>query len=295
MPTQVSFSPSPPPASPDKRSDREVGARRAGVFPRKFLGKAPVLRATRCARGRRWIGWAQLAFGFIVALLACFVCAGSAIAQKPAAKPRVPPGLDPGGVAVAIIGSGIDYTRPEIAARLARDGEGEIIGWDFVDNDRRPYNPCTEAVSVCSILGIGPSASSRMIVIRASTGMPQSMVAAVGMSTSTPARIVLVAFDRPPPLQFLREAARQYPHLLFVGATAFFRDDPRQTILQEANMLALRVEPDAMHPGLDENLIAARLAEHAAKCLTMSQKTNPSEIVTCALKVLRDANSPIRP
>ncbi len=289
------FSPSPPPASRDKLSDREVGARRAGVFPQEFLGKAAVLRATRCARGRKWIGWMQLAFCVIVALLACFVCAGSAIAQKPAEKPRVPPGVDPGGVAVAIIGSGIDYTKPEIAKRLARDGEGEIIGWDFVDNDRRPYNPCTEAVSVCSIPRFSPSASSRMIVMRASTAMPQSMVAAVGMSTSTPARIVLVAFDRPPPLQFLREAARQYPHLLFVGATAFSREDPRQTILQEANMLALRVEPDAMHPGLDENLIAAGVAEHAAKCLTMSQKTNPSELVTCALNALRYAISPTRP
>ena len=60
-----------------------------------------------------------------------------AFAQKPADKPRVPPGVDPGGVAVAIIGSGINYTRSrDRGKRLARDGEGEIIGWDFVDNDQ---------------------------------------------------------------------------------------------------------------------------------------------------------------
>lgn len=54
-------------------------------------------------------------------------------------EPPVPPGTDPGGVAVAIIETGVDYTLPLIAERLARDGEGEIIGWDFNDNDRQPY------------------------------------------------------------------------------------------------------------------------------------------------------------
>jgi hypothetical protein len=39
-------------------------------------------------------------------------------------KPPLPPGRDPGGQAVALISTGIDYTRLDIAARLARDGEG---------------------------------------------------------------------------------------------------------------------------------------------------------------------------
>lgn len=56
-----------------------------------------------------------------------------------AGDPPVPPGTDPGGVAVAIIETGVDYTLPVIAEHLARDGEGEIIGWDFIDNDRLPF------------------------------------------------------------------------------------------------------------------------------------------------------------
>src|SRR5215813_6387373 len=55
-------------------------------------------------------------------------------------KPPVPPGRDPGGVAVALIGTGIDYTLPQVASRLARDGEGELIGWDLQDEDRRPFD-----------------------------------------------------------------------------------------------------------------------------------------------------------
>ena len=56
-----------------------------------------------------------------------------------ASEPKVPPGLDPGGVAIALLGDGVDYTKPELAKRLARDGEGDLIAWDFVDNAIRPY------------------------------------------------------------------------------------------------------------------------------------------------------------
>ncbi len=40
---------------------------------------------------------------------------------------------------MVLLTRGLDYTRPEIAKLLARDGEGELIGWDFVDNDNRPF------------------------------------------------------------------------------------------------------------------------------------------------------------
>ena len=49
----------------------------------------------------------------------------------------MPSGRDPGGVAIALFGTGIDYTLP-LAQRLARDGEGELIGWDLEDKDRKP-------------------------------------------------------------------------------------------------------------------------------------------------------------
>jgi hypothetical protein len=73
------------------------------------------------------------------AVAAVLLWGSIALAAEPAKKPPVPPGVDPGGVLIALIGEGIDYTMPAIAARLARDGEGELIGWDFADNDRRPY------------------------------------------------------------------------------------------------------------------------------------------------------------
>jgi hypothetical protein len=66
--------------------------------------------------------------------------AAGAVPQK-VAEPRVPAGIDPGGVPVALISTGVDYTDKRIAEQLARDGEGEVIGWDLIDNDRTPYAP----------------------------------------------------------------------------------------------------------------------------------------------------------
>lgn len=55
-------------------------------------------------------------------------------------NPAVPEGHDPGGVTVAHIDSGVNYTLPAIAARLARSAAGRSIGYDFWDMDERPFD-----------------------------------------------------------------------------------------------------------------------------------------------------------
>ena len=218
-----------------------------------------------------------------------FALIAQAFAQSPKEKPRVPPGVDPGGVAVAIIGSGIDYTRPEIAARLARDGEGEIIGWDFVDNDRRPFAACRAnetppPTSWClpfpiELLAIGKP-SFRIIVLRASPWSPQILVAAVQQANQTPARIVLLALDQAPPLKFLLDAAMRFPKLYFVGVvdrasmetkTTIFRDNytaipSDQSNNQAANAIAWGVARSAEYlvsqqPSIDNNGIRCRFEQ----------------------------------
>ena len=67
------------------------------------------------------------------AILAAFAVWAAAPAL--AADPPVPLGQDAGGTAVAFMTTGIDYRDPAVAKALARDGEGELIGWDFVDDD----------------------------------------------------------------------------------------------------------------------------------------------------------------
>ena len=193
------------------------------------------LTAEALGRGRKWRGRLQR---MRVTLIAAVIISTTAFAQKPADKPRVPPGVDPGGVAVAIIGSGVDYTRPEIAARLARDGEGEIIGWDFVDNDRRPYSTCyrpprgrencTPDHIQALMLSLHQRAlPSRLIIVRVSTSAPQTLVQAMNLLAQLPARVVLFAGSEPPiPREFLHDAAKRFPKLLLVA-------DPSMTTSRE--------------------------------------------------------------
>lgn len=55
-------------------------------------------------------------------------------------NPPVPAGTDPGGVPVALVDAGVNYLLPDINRRLARDGDGRILGFDFWDLDRRPFD-----------------------------------------------------------------------------------------------------------------------------------------------------------
>lgn len=57
-----------------------------------------------------------------------------------ALNPPVPPGRDPGGVTVAQIDSGVNYLLPQVAERLARNQDGEALGYDYWDLDARPFD-----------------------------------------------------------------------------------------------------------------------------------------------------------
>ncbi len=72
-----------------------------------------------------------------------------------------PTGLDPGGVRVALIDSGLAYDLPIFRNRLARDADGRPLGYDFWDMDPYPYDgdtsrspflPIRHGTAVASIL-----------------------------------------------------------------------------------------------------------------------------------------------
>ncbi len=108
-----------------------------------------------------------------------------------AADPRLPPGRDRGGPVVAIVSEGIDYTDAGIEPRLARDGEGELIGWDFVDGDNRPYAKGPESRAAALALEVMPQA--RIIPLRAAPSEPSTFAAAVLFAARTPARAVILS------------------------------------------------------------------------------------------------------
>lgn len=236
------------------------------------------------------------------------VCADASHAQS--AKPRVPPGGDPGGVAIAFIGGGVDYTRAEIAARLARDGEGEIIGWDFLDNDRRPFDDCPRrqlTTAGCpsdrGLTIIDKATDSRLVVARASSDMPQSLVQAVSMVAQSPARVVLFApMGAALDPKFLDEAARRFPALLIVFATAV-RAGVQATVPQSpANDTLISVSAgqaggqaaDIIVPvdGLAADLAAAQIAALAGRLIAREPRLDAAAIKRRIVELARRETQP---
>lgn len=153
-------------------------------------------------------------------VLAGVMVAGAVAGAMAAGKPRVPAGVDPGGVAIAIVGPGVDYMDARVAKRLARDGEGEIAGFDLIDGDRRPFAEKDGPSQMFVAELMEPKVPSRLALFRAKPADRVSMAQAVSFVSKGPARIVFFSNGFPdtpvPDFQFLAAASKQFPDLLFV-------------------------------------------------------------------------------
>ena len=149
-----------------------------------------------------------------------------AVAAASDLPPRVPSGLDPGGVPVALIDTGVNYTLPLIASRLARDGEGEIIGLDYERGDRRPFdrlagdasaNPVRHGTLMASII-LREAVKTSLIPFRFPHNAPASYAGMVMHIAQTPARIAAVPLAAGPQADWMafRAAALRAPHVLFI-------------------------------------------------------------------------------
>jgi hypothetical protein len=162
----------------------------------------------------------RISISLIIALCLVVSTAG---AQDP--RPRVPPGLDPGGVAIALLSTGIDYTLPALAARLARDGEGEIIAWDFEANDNRPFDRSAgqtppgwggDGTALATALVASPGV--RLVAVRIVPGEPLSLARAAMFLSQTPARVVIAPMRNPRPQDWqpFALAAARFKDILFI-------------------------------------------------------------------------------
>ncbi|MGH6816809.1 MAG: hypothetical protein ACREC6_14010 [Hyphomicrobiaceae bacterium] len=209
------------------------------------------------------------------------------------ADPKVPLGRDPGGIAVALVSAGIDYTVAEIARRLARDGEGDIVGWDFADNDNRPFAAHGEGTSVAYMLSA--MSFGRLVPVRVDPANPASLARAVAFVARTPARIAAVSLwsGRREDWEPFREAASHFKQMLFVVAAGQDEQSVWPAALKLDNMLAVAIaradvqrkapgvealidSPDLSHP-----TIAIAAAAGIAACLLQA---HPSLADGAALK-----------
>ena len=188
------------------------------------------MRSRRRARARmprpERVGVTRRHFAGLVAS-AAIAGPSKALAQPRSRKPRLPAGRNPGGVPVAIIDSGIDYARPDIAGRLARDGEGDLVGWDLEDNDNRPLDrplvpgqPPLGTLLATALLAEAGAAT--VVPVRRREGDGLSVARALSFVSQTPARFAVLplAGDDPAPWQTFREAASQLQAVMVIAPAA---------------------------------------------------------------------------
>lgn len=166
--------------------------------------------------------------GTLAAIVLAFALCETALAQIAREKPPVPKGVDPGGIAIALIATGIDYTHPDIKDRLARDGEGEVIGVDLIDNDNKPYAPTNlpenHDGAVDTLLArriLSTYRHARLVPVRVDPNDKVMLARALAFTAATPAKIVAVPLwgEARETWEFFQQAAEQVPdHLIILPA-----------------------------------------------------------------------------
>jgi subtilisin family serine protease len=141
-------------------------------------------------------------------------------------NPPVPTGRDPGGVTVALFDSGINYTLPHLAGRLARGPAGRLIGYDYWDSDDRPYDSDTRGSpffplhhgSVVAGLLVAEAPAVRLAPYRypnPDLGRMPDMVAAAEAAGAIIVSMPMGS-NRPGDWTAFRDAAAARPDMLFV-------------------------------------------------------------------------------
>jgi hypothetical protein len=170
-----------------------------------------------------------------IALLLLSLMGSRAIVEDPALKP----GKDPGGTAVAVLADGFDYTRPELAKVLARDGEGEAIAWDAVDGDHRPF--AREGGGTDVAVAAAARGGVRIVAVRVAATGRASLAKGVAFTAGTPARIVLALLDDKErgELAVMSAAAKRFEHSLFVVSVPAPTPDEKKDIESMVNLVLL--------------------------------------------------------
>ncbi len=184
----------------------------------------------------------------VVARPVIALCLAISVATAQDARPRVLPGRDPGGVAVALFSTGIDYTLRGIAARLARDGEGEIIAWDFENNDNRPFDRSAggspaewggDATAIAS--AIVKDAGARLVAVRIVPADSASLARAVAFLAQTPARVAVVPMwsSNKQEWEPFAQAVAHFKGMLFIVATSETAEPSYPAALNLENVVAV--------------------------------------------------------
>ena len=168
--------------------------------------------------------------------------------------PALPLSSMPAGAPVGLVDTGVNYLLPEISARLARGADGGLLGYDYWDLDRRPFDsdpvrsplfPARHGTRTASLVA-RESGVARLVPYRYPRPDMSRMAALVADAAGLGVRIVNVSLasgDRARWRSY-EAAARANPDILFVVAAGNRGRD---------------IDREPMYPaalGLDNQLVA---------------------------------------
>lgn len=147
--------------------------------------------------------------------------------QGRVAKPKLPAGRPANGVPVALLGAGVDYSRADIASRLLRDGEGEAVAWDAIDNDLLPFERAAEAGrpappaaagTELALILLAEAPGASLIPVRIPGAELLGLASGLMFTARTPAAVVVAlgAGSTADPNGPLPSFARASPHALVI-------------------------------------------------------------------------------
>lgn len=151
---------------------------------------------------------------------------GKTVTDEIALNPPVPDGIDPGGISVGVIDSGINYTVAPFTDHLARNTSGALIGKDYWDDDDRPYDvdtgrspffPLHHGSSVASII-IDEAPMAKIIPVRYPRPDMAKMADAVDWLAAQNVGVVNLAMGSNSEQEWaaFADAAQRHPQILFL-------------------------------------------------------------------------------
>jgi hypothetical protein len=183
-------------------------------------------------------------------------------------NPPIPEGKDAQGTTVAVIDSGVNYLLPAIADRLARDVQGQPLGFDFWDMDARPFDshpvrsvffPQRHGTRTASII-VREAPDTRLVPYRYPRPDMTRMRELLAHAANAGVRIVNVSLGSNKREQWttFEQIARQHDNMLFVvSAGNNGRDIDSQPVypasLNLDNMLTVTSADEDGYPAAGSN------------------------------------------
>ena len=155
--------------------------------------------------------------------------------------PPVPPGEGHNGLRVAMVDTGVAYDQPFVAERLARRPDGSLVGYDYWDEDPRPYDLDSgrslflarrHGTLVASLL-LAEAPDIALVPYRVPSRNMTRMAALVEAANRDNVRIIGMPLgsNRKESWYAFEAAARAHPDILFVmSAGNYGRDIDRKPV-----------------------------------------------------------------